>query len=218
MNILSSPEAVEASLKEFNEGLALDPSAEFPERVNTRLAVVDSIARGNASKIDRTQLKPVNLFLKQVGSGKTRTSRFIWLQRAADAFAKEIGKHAACHQGCTHCCYTPVTLSEAEAVFIGKSISVSPVASAERIKRTASYTDPCPFLKDNACSIYEHRPTVCRTHFNLDSDSLLCELVDGAAIPVPYMDARVFTAHTLKISGGTDTKLADIREWFPHGL
>ncbi|EWS66494.1 hypothetical protein Y695_00264 [Hydrogenophaga sp. T4] len=58
---------------------------------------------------------------------------------------------------------------------------------------------------------------MCRTHFNMDGDDLLCQIVPGAAVPVPYMDNRAILLGTLLV-GGTSPRIADVRDWFPKGL
>ena len=71
-------------------------------------------------------------------------------------------------------------------------------------------------MKDGECSIYAHRPLVCRTLVNMDDTSLLCELHQGVAIPVPYANStRLQSAMALL---HLDDTWADIREWFPAGV
>ena len=51
----------------------------------------------------------------------------------------------------------------------------------------------------------------------MDGDDLLCQIVPGAAVPVPYMDNRAILLGTLLV-GGTSPRIADVRDWFPKGL
>jgi hypothetical protein len=62
------------------------------------------------------------------------------------------------------------------------------------------------------CAIYESRPLVCRVQLNMDQDSLLCELVEGQSIPVPYANSTVIQALYMQMS--LDQKFGDIREYF----
>jgi uncharacterized protein len=60
------------------------------------------------------------------------------------------------------------------------------------------FGQPCPFLENDRCSIYEHRPIICRLHHSFNDDSSQCdtsrpqdELVGVAAlnpdcIELPY--------------------------------
>jgi len=68
--------------------------------------------------------------------------------QALDALYREIPAFE-CVDGCTACC-GPVPFSEIEAERAG-------------LKRIEGSTDLiCPFVKDNGCSIYAHRPFMCR--------------------------------------------------------
>lgn len=76
------------------------------------------------------------------------------------------------------------------------------------------YHNPCTFLRDGVCSIYEHRPFACRTYVSLDADALLCELIPGESVPVPNLDMTSFQWAYVQICGGA--KMADIRQYFPR--
>jgi hypothetical protein len=54
---------------------------------------------------------------------------------------------------------------------------------------------------------------VCRVHVSLDDDDLLCRLVPGQDVPVPYADTRQVQAIFLAAQLGHT--VADIREFFP---
>ncbi len=82
----------------------------------------------------------------------------------------------------------------------------------ELTNRSAS--KPCPFLVDRECSIYEARPASCRLHVSLDDDNLLCRLVDGLQVPVPYVDSRMVYAITLAAQAAE--LIGDIRDFFPE--
>lgn len=75
---------------------------------------------------------------------------------------------------------------------------------------------PCPFLHEQRCSVYEHRPNACRTHFSLDVDDLLCRLIPGAEVPVPLADSRQL--QFMILSGQPAALIGDIRDFFrPRG-
>ena len=54
---------------------------------------------------------------------------------------------------------------------------------------------------------------VCRSHMNLDQDELLCRLIPGVAVPVPYLDTRLLALASIEILGASQP-LADLRQWF----
>lgn len=101
--------------------------------------------------------------------------------------------HAACRSGCSSCCHVAVSLSRAEARLIAQKTGAklnegagAPLdfADPQDVDRIAG--TPCPFLTEGHCSIYAHRPFVCRTLVNMDDDPVLCEIISGVNVPVPY--------------------------------
>ncbi len=88
----------------------------------------------------------------------------------------------ACARGCAYCCHTLVAVTPPEAFRLANAVRAGLAAgmSAEvvtdrgrpligiaadaRIGRKM----PCPLLIDGACSVYRHRPLVCRQATSLD--------------------------------------------------
>lgn len=100
---------------------------------------------------------------------------------------------------------------------------VAQVCEEQRLAALARYHgQPCTFLGTKGeCTIYEHRPFICRTVINMDSDALLCRLLPvemDATVKVPYLNLGSLqelhaTATDTRADGGD---LADVREWFPR--
>lgn len=148
---------------------------------------------------------------------RPRIKRLEQLRALAQTVNEASMPFAACKAGCSHCCHIPVSLSALEAQLIGKAIGRKPAEpNGSFIAEDWGYRYPCPFLKDSRCSIYEHRPLSCRTHLNLDVDALLCRLVPGAAVPVPYMDMTRFQMAYIEITH--NQPLSDIRAFFPAAV
>lgn len=178
----------------------------------------------------RTQL------VKQAFKASGATKKLFWLRREADLVARAAAPVTACREGCSSCCYINVSVSESEARVISKETGI-PMASppdnqvivigdlttpqgiqrweAEKEAHMESrFGQPCTLLKDGRCSIYEHRPMACRQQINLDDDDLLCRLVEGASIPVPYLNQQASQLAYVML-WGERSRMADIRDWFP---
>ena len=94
----------------------------------------------------------------------------------------------ACQKGCAYCCNAFIVVLPHEALniadFINENFSGSQqdniIAAGSNQKElisnsslqqvATSYNSPCPFLKDNACSIYEVRPLTCRNWISQDAE------------------------------------------------
>lgn len=186
------------------------------ENVEARMAPLEGLSRATEARM-----------MAQAAQATTVTQRVHWLWRAADAGTQAATKIAACRQGCTHCCHQSVVVSKAEARVIAKATGaklntqagqyghetedLEAARDALRVRFTGS---PCVFLKSGSCSIYAHRPLVCRWHLNMDADDLLCQIVDGGEPPVvPYLDMSQQEMHAVLILG-LHQSFDDIREWF----
>ena len=88
-----------------------------------------------------------------------------------DFIEKEVSEISSCTRGCHYCCNFSVTISYPEAVYIEHKTGIKPDYKYE-VART-DYREPCTFLKNNECSIYEYRPAVCRVYTSVD-DVQLC--------------------------------------------
>jgi uncharacterized protein len=104
-------------------------------------------------------------------------------QMAQDLIESEVSEgkpsDVSCSRGCAACCKTyPKQILEDEADQLAELIRAGEIkVDIEEIERQAqslarakagqgTFQDHCVFLgKDNACSIYKHRPTVCRKYF-----------------------------------------------------
>lgn len=85
---------------------------------------------------------------------------------------------------CANCCKTmTVVLDDDDLSLIAKGLGIS----LEEVR--ANYTSrdeesneciidkkPCPFLKDNKCSIYQYRPKVCRSFPHLHKEGIMFRL------------------------------------------
>lgn len=171
-------------------------------------------------------------FISSAADARSAKGRIFWLRQEVHYVVKPMAPLAACRAGCSHCCHTGVLLSETEASVIGQAIGRKPVdsprarAPAELLKHGMTpevqawradvyFGVPCTFLDvGGRCTIYEERPLACRMQLNLDQDNLLCRLVPGQSVRVPYLNMMTSYSAQVRVIG-PNTKLADIRDWFP---
>jgi hypothetical protein len=115
----------------------------------------------------------------------------------------------SCREGCSHCCYQPVYITDQEAQLLTMAVEDAGVRfDYDRAARQALWTDDtwrqqphaeraCGFLTDDGrCGVYEHRPLVCRKVL-VRSDPELCDTVlkpGGAVVMVASISAEVITA------------------------
>jgi len=150
-----------------------------------------------------------------------------------DSVMAPISAESICENGCAICCNIDVTICEAEARLLskvsGKEMCERTVAGKTPKPETAT---PCPFLDKAtaACSVYEDRPTVCRSMMTFDSHKFCRELTTEHAIisePIVTLlilnSVRAYTGEStaqylqefLSESNGFQKSTLDIRQYFP---
>lgn len=188
-------------------------------------------AAGKAASIE-VRSRPITDALRRADRAARPGKRIRLILQAADAWADQIAPFAACRRGCDHCCHIPLTITTAEARLLsqvsGRPMTVPAHAAPLRnLDEVVGFRDrlaqlradqdqlsrACPFLRDGACCVYEHRPVACRTHFNLDVDDLLCQVVPGHPANVPYANTTQIAAACLVRQ--SEECVADIRDFFP---
>jgi Fe-S-cluster containining protein len=205
--------------------VSFDPRPEYSDAVNARLRVVNDIAQRNAASISKRAQPSMKEFSNRatgiLNAAVPVQQKIVAMWALADDMMKFTTGNVACKRGCSHCCHIAVAVAQPEADLIGKLIGrqakqVTPVLNF--VDFDTGYHNPCTFLRDGECSIYKHRPLACRIQYSADNDDLLCRLVKGQGIPVPYINTsdmnKLMAAviHKADVSG-----FADIREYFSNG-
>jgi len=67
------------------------------------------------------------------------------------------GDELSCGPGCDECCEAGLSLFPVEALYIRHHLDTSVIGDR------AHDPDRCVFLKEGLCSVYAHRPLICRT-------------------------------------------------------
>lgn len=223
------------AVREYNGQPVIEPNEylrrappDTPPHIMARLHVVHDTAMRNMDAINGRMTdadwadikKRVNSLL---AGRRNITHRIHALWLIADDALKYTKGNVACQRGCTACCHIAVGVLEPEARAIGERIGVKP-ANVRGRKNFKGFDfgphNPCTFLKDGECSIYENRPLACRVHFSLDADAMLCDVSTGQPWPVPYLNTLQWQTAMLRVMEATQDdvpKLGDIREFFPRG-
>lgn len=73
-----------------------------------------------------------------------------------------------CRRGCAGCCGRHITFSAVEVARLAAGLSEASGAAQAAIRTHLAAYDPaapgpCPLLIGDACALYAHRPTICRT-------------------------------------------------------
>jgi len=193
------------------------PMGKYPVEVSVRLSDALALASKKSQSIPASDWANTQRLSAQAKASTSSERRYFWLLASANAFGSVVEPLSACKKGCSHCCYGPVPLHEAEARAVARSLGVSTRAihEVERLERDSSIdaSQPCVFNKLGVCAIYESRPLSCRTKFNLDRDDLLCRHAPESHNPVPFASTSLLK--TAQSSFFKDSGLvADIRHWF----
>ncbi len=172
-------------------------------------------ARGELHRIVRDSLPAL------VESKEPLDRKVIRLRRIADAAARVIAPFTPCAKGCSACCHNPAIINELDAMLIAEqtgAVLATPsrafdVTAGEDARRAylARYAGvACTFLKDNACSIYAHRPVVCRVQHSLEDSAAGCE---GGRQPAAVDLTEIYLGERRMM--GSLMIYADIRDFFP---
>lgn len=175
-------------------------------------AYIGGLAPGLAAREDRiaADLAAQNASLK---------SKLAKATRLMDELADAASSYVACRPGCSACCKmnVSITVLEAErlATVSGKRLAsvVRPIAHKQ--DRFAGI--PCPFLKDEKCSVYADRPLACRAHFSFAADNYACQPENAYVGGMGMVRFDGVHKAYLDIAGATALKgFADIRDFFPE--
>jgi hypothetical protein len=127
-------------------------------------------------------------------------------------------KHLTCKKGCDSCCES-LRLFPIELAFINDALKNEGAILPK--KRWNKYTKACRFLVNGACSIYEHRPLICRTQ----GLPLLYEQADGSAFELSVctlnfkgVDVSKFNTENALFMSPINSKLFLLNQQFVESL
>lgn len=128
--------------------------------------------RAKAIDIIPTQLKiREEKFFKNIKNNKrSLTQKLLTIYEFMDRISSSFSHLTPCKKGCSHCCEIRVDISELELSIIRSKARKAYNSATKGLK----IGQPCPFLKDNNCSVYDVRPFLCRRHQVFTPTNQLC--------------------------------------------
>lgn len=189
------------------------------------MTVLDKLAflADAAPWITEGQLKRrLEAIVKDEPDGQKARARVI---RIATEVNDAISPVAACRRGCSHCCRQGLLVFEHEAVLLakvsGRELVRQPWRRQQEVDVDLDSTvgTPCPFLVNDCCSVYEHRPLFCRLRHSLndDPDDCAVDSVTGGQVGM-YAAEEIFIDPYVELSIKTNglEPLASIHRYFPR--
>lgn len=107
-----------------------------------------------------------------------------------------------CHAGCDGCCYQQFTVFPVEAQHLAQAVTALAPEARQRLLARLQQADPwrvldtpspCVLLEYGRCSLYSHRPLICRIH-GFPVASTMIERPDGAqrdCCPLNFADVSL---------------------------
>lgn len=210
----------------INVNLTTMAGQDLPAEILAHLPVAEMAAGENLERIRATSMSVIAPLQKQLQETCTPKvpagTKLIRLRHLASEWTGVFAAKTACAKGCSHCCHINSAVPRSEARLMAKELGLTlsepkEIYDIERAEEMQHFFGvPCTFLKEGKCSIYKSRPLVCRTLVNMDNTDLLCRLVPGKPIPVPYLNTTEIQGYFAYLTH--KDQFADIREWFPNGL
>lgn len=144
------------------------------------------------------------------------------IYKAADFYYKKgLEKRAVCKRGCSWCCYIPVDVSAIEVQYIFEKTGIDANELRGVQPRQKIDNSPCPFLKNNECSIYESRPFHCRVFATLDDPKFCIGGNQNHIISTVESNSGLMIMHNLLLEASNEyniSQFADIRQWFDKSV
>lgn len=116
----------------------------------------------------RIQQREDSLLQKLQNSNLGRLKKLEFFFGEMDVIYDFLHKFTVCAKGCNHCCHYEIAITDLEVDYIKSKVKTKKL-------KFSPLGQSCPFLKKGICSIYEHRPFICRRHLSIADTSRWCK-------------------------------------------
>ena len=172
---------------------------------------------------DELRVKPefagiVDFVLSELDKIPDDIEKARFIHKLVDELNEKVFEHplvktySPCKAGCTACCHTQVSVTRNEALLLIERVNEGVTVDSDLLLKQMkagdndtefyrlSYEDrKCIFLGDNGlCSVYEDRPSVCRTNAVLGNSSQCdtsAELKPTVLVKTPHADMVIYAAY-----------------------
>lgn len=138
------------------------------------------------------------------------------IYRIADEMLRHADVHVACHDGCASCCKMNVQITEVEASAIERATGrVARKLASSTLHENGEFNGvSCPFLRDERCSIYEHRPLSCRIHVSFYENAYWCQPERNLLHKGPMVKFSGLAEAISRVGSRHPILMGDIRDFF----
>jgi uncharacterized protein len=186
--------------------------------LNSSIEVTKDRASKYASSLSQDLSSREDNIAKQVFiENSSLKSKLGKVYKLVDELGEAATPFTACKRGCSACCKMNASISSMEAeqiaLFSSKKLNQLKQTIVHEIGHFSGVA--CPFLTDNACSIYKIRPYVCRANVSFDTTSYWCEperAYDAELHKVEFSGAKL--AYRAVHEKASNVIFADIRDFF----
>lgn len=195
---------------------------------NVKIMNVPAIAQKTFSELkNRVEaMELVQFVLKKLNKNHDPIKRARYVHRMVDELNEYIFNDphvkslSPCTSGCAACCHTQVSVTKDEAELLASRVSEGVKIDLDKlhiqmaIKNSSAgwyaltYEErKCVFLdSENKCSVYEDRPSVCRTNAVV-GDASQCDTSQGPKptrlVNTPEADLAIYASYLHSSEGGT---------------
>jgi hypothetical protein len=182
----------------------------------TPLEKSDSVVNKNKAKFDRC-LKEVKWLA--MDSPRNTDFKAVRMLEIIDSLSVHVAPLSSCQKKCSYCCYQSVAIPTWEVDRIAKYSGRKTTGFGGHTKNLKHIQEQfcnvvCPFLINDACSIYPVRPFMCRAHYSYSDDPTDCDIALNPGMTAPYFNFENYKKAFAMLFIKDGCHFGDIREFF----